>query len=122
LACAGTGLLWRSDFQNARQLLQALARRIDKPKKVRAKKNDSSVPTVAGAAFHTHRQAQAQRTRILSQILIELEGEAIGHFHGPRLPVPTAHRQQHAVTASVLHENHHDHLFSKRFKQRPRLL
>ena len=75
LACAGTGLLWRSDFQNARQLLQALARRIDKPKKVRAKKNDPSVPTVAGAAFHTHRQAQAQRTRILSQILIELEGD-----------------------------------------------
>ena len=75
LACAGTGLIWRSDFQNARQLLQALARRIDKPKKVRAKKNDGSVPTIAGAAFHTHRQAQAQRTRILSQILIELEGD-----------------------------------------------
>ena len=75
LACAGTGLLWRSDFQNARQLLQALARRIDKPKKVRAKKNEASVPTIAGAAFHTHRQAQAQRTRILSQILIELEGD-----------------------------------------------
>jgi hypothetical protein len=28
LACAGTGLLWRSDFQNARQLLQAMARRM----------------------------------------------------------------------------------------------
>jgi predicted short-subunit dehydrogenase-like oxidoreductase (DUF2520 family) len=26
LACAGHGLLWRGDFQNARQLLQALAR------------------------------------------------------------------------------------------------
>ena len=75
LACAGTGLLWRSDFQNARQLLQALARRIDKPKKVRTKKNDDPEPTVAGAAFHTHRQAQSQRTRILSQILIELEGD-----------------------------------------------
>lgn len=75
LACAGTGLLWRSDFQNARQLLQALARRIDKPKKGRAKKNDAPVSALAGAAFHTHRQAQAQRTRILSQILIELEGD-----------------------------------------------
>ena len=30
LACEGTGLLWRGDFHNARQLLQALARRIDK--------------------------------------------------------------------------------------------
>jgi hypothetical protein len=75
LACAGTGLLWRSDFQNARQLLQALARRIDKPKKVRAKKQHADAPAVPGMAFHTHRQAQAQRTRILSQILIELNGD-----------------------------------------------
>jgi SAM-dependent methyltransferase len=28
-----------------------------------------------GAAFHTHRQAQAQRTRVLSQVLIELDGD-----------------------------------------------
>jgi methylase of polypeptide subunit release factors len=75
LACAGTGLLWRSDFQNARQMLQALTRRIDKPKKVRAKKQDPDIPVIAGAAFHTHRQAQAQRTRILSQVLIELNGD-----------------------------------------------
>ena len=34
LACEGTGMLWRGDFQNARQLLQALARRAEpKPKK-----------------------------------------------------------------------------------------
>jgi SAM-dependent methyltransferase len=75
LACAGTGLLWRSDFQNARQMLQALTRRIDKPKKVRAKKQDPNAPMIADAAFHTHRQAQAQRTRILSQVLIELDGD-----------------------------------------------
>ena len=75
LACAGTGLLWRSDFQNARQLLQALARRIDKPKKVRIKKPNPDAPTLLGAVFHTHRQAQAQRTRILSQILIELNAD-----------------------------------------------
>jgi hypothetical protein len=75
LACAGTGLLWRSDFQNARQMLQALTRRIDKPKKVRVKKRDPETPVIPGAAFHTHRQAQAQRTRILSQVLIELNGD-----------------------------------------------
>ena len=75
LACAGTGLLWRSDFQNARQMLQALTRRIDKPKKVRVKKQDPDLPVIPGAAFHTHRQAQAQRTRILSQVLIELNGD-----------------------------------------------
>ena len=75
LACAGTGLLWRSDFQNARQMLQALTRRIDKPKKVRVKKSDDAAPALPGAAFHTHRQAQAQRTRILSQVLIELNSD-----------------------------------------------
>ena len=30
LACEGTGLLWRGDYQNARQLLQAMTRRVDK--------------------------------------------------------------------------------------------
>ena len=33
LACEGTAMLWRGDFQNARQLLQALVRRVDKPPK-----------------------------------------------------------------------------------------
>lgn len=34
LACEGTALLWRGDFQNARQLLVAMARRADrKPRK-----------------------------------------------------------------------------------------
>ena len=77
LACAGTGLLWRSDFQNARQLLQAMARRIDKPKKTRAKKSsgEAGAAPLPGAAFHAHRLAQSQRNRVLSAILIELDGD-----------------------------------------------
>jgi len=35
-ACEGTALLWRGDFQNARQLLLALARRADKSRARRA--------------------------------------------------------------------------------------
>lgn len=36
LASEGTALLWRGDFQNARQLLQAMARRMErKPRKER---------------------------------------------------------------------------------------
>ena len=31
LACEGQAMLWRGDFQNARQLLSALGRRLDKP-------------------------------------------------------------------------------------------
>jgi len=75
LACEGTGLLWRGDFHNARQLLQALARRIDKQQKTKRKKSDTSASALPGAAFHTHRQAQAQRTRVLSQVLVELNGD-----------------------------------------------
>lgn len=77
LACAGTGLLWRSDFQNARQLLQAMARRIDKPKKTRARKasTDAGPAPLPGAAFHAHRQAQSQRNRVLNALLVELDGD-----------------------------------------------
>ncbi len=68
LTSEGTFLLWRGDFQNAKQLLQALARRIDhKPRKAKAQ------PAEAAAAFHLHRQAQSHRARILGMLLIAFE-------------------------------------------------
>ena len=73
LACAGTGLLWRGDFQNARQLLKAMARRIDHvPKRKRAK---AAQPIAITEAFNLHRQAQAQRARTLGMLLIELDAK-----------------------------------------------
>jgi methylase of polypeptide subunit release factors len=67
LACEGTALLWRGDFENARQLLQAMARRADrKPRKA---------PPSLGEAFNLHRQAQSQRARTLSMLLIPLEAD-----------------------------------------------
>lgn len=67
LACEGTALLWRGDYQNARQLLQAMSRRADrKPRK------SSTLP---GEAFHLHRQAQSQRARTLAMILLPLDGD-----------------------------------------------
>ncbi len=79
LACEGTGLLWRGDFQNARQLLQALARRIDKTPARKLKKAakhaaDTQAPSLA-EAFHLHRQAQAQRARVLNMLLINFEAD-----------------------------------------------
>ena len=72
LACEGTALLWRGDFQQARQLLQALARRCDRPpKKIRAKPTDLT----PAQAFNLHRQAQSQRARVLSMILIPLNAD-----------------------------------------------
>ncbi|MEX3935598.1 methyltransferase [Paraburkholderia phymatum] len=67
LACEGTALLWRGDFQNARQLLQAMTRRLErKPRKQAASPLD---------AFNLHRQAQSQRARTLGMLLIPLEGD-----------------------------------------------
>lgn len=85
LACEGTALLWQSDFQNARQLLQALTRRIDKPRKKSVK------PLTATEAFHLHRQAQAQKARTLGMLLITLDGEY-------RIPLRRAPDVQQACT------------------------
>lgn len=71
LCCEGTALLWRGDFQNAKQLLQALTRRIDRPGK-KPKKAASNLTE----AFHLHRQAQSQKARILGMLLIEV---AVGY-------------------------------------------
>lgn len=67
LCCEGTALLWRGDFQNAKQLMQAISRRIDRPGK-KPKKPASNITE----AFHWHRQAQSQKARILGMLLIEV--------------------------------------------------
>ena len=67
LCCEGTALLWRGDFQNAKQLLQALSRRIDRP----GKKPKKPAATML-EAFHLHRQAQSQKARILGMLVIEI--------------------------------------------------
>jgi len=74
LACEGTALLWRGDYQNARQLLNALARRIDRPpRKPKRKEAAAPTPALPGAAFHRHRQAQAQRARVLAMLVLPFE-------------------------------------------------
>jgi SAM-dependent methyltransferase len=72
LACEGTALLWRGDFQNARQLLQAMARRADeKPRKQKNK----AIPATPGDAFNLHRLAQSQRARTLGMLLIPFNAD-----------------------------------------------
>jgi len=67
LTSEGTGLLWRGDYQNARQLLQALVRRIErKPRKTAEAAKD---------AFNLHRQAQSQRARTLGMLLMEVDAD-----------------------------------------------
>ena len=84
LVCEGTGLLWRGDFQNARQLLQALARRVDRPSRKSAKaakatkavdgaKAGGVAETAMPDAFHRYRLSQSQRARALGMVLIPFD-------------------------------------------------
>jgi SAM-dependent methyltransferase len=77
LACEGTALLWRGDFQNARHLLQALARRNDRvPRRLRRPAGQAA--EAEGSAtdqLNRHRMAQAQRARILGALLIPFNAD-----------------------------------------------
>jgi methylase of polypeptide subunit release factors len=68
LACQGTVLLWRGDFQNARQMLVAMGTRADRPAR-------KARPAAASPAetFHLYRQAQSQRARTLGMLLVPLD-------------------------------------------------
>ena len=71
LASAGTGLLWRGDFQTARQLLQGMTQRLDSA----ARRKKKTPTTNAAESFAEHRKAQALRVRVLGQLLIEVAGD-----------------------------------------------
>lgn len=72
LASEGTALLWRGDFQNARQLLQAMARRVDR-KPQRKQRGPGKALADITDAFHKHRLAQSQRARTLGMLLLPFE-------------------------------------------------
>lgn len=72
LACQGTALLWRGDFQEARQMLTALGNRADRRKR---RSRSSRTRGETAEAFHLHRQARAQRARTLNSLLIPLNDD-----------------------------------------------
>ena len=73
--CEGTAFLYKGDFQNAKQLLQAITRKFDiKPIKPAANLTE---------AFHQHRARQIQRASITNKVLIELQH---GHCELARAP------------------------------------
>jgi precorrin-6B methylase 2 len=73
LACEGTYMLWRGDFHNARQLLQALARRIENTPARKRKKTAQIVP--ANEVFNRYRLTQSQRARLLNTLLVNFEAD-----------------------------------------------
>ncbi len=90
LACEGTALLYRGDFQNAKQLLQAITRRVDR-------KPTKPVETML-EAFHQHRARQIGRANITNKVLIELK---YGVCDLPRAPDVKA-----AVQAALTMDGH----------------
>lgn len=80
LACEGSALLWRGDFHNARQLLQAMARRIDQPARRKSRTITDSTQQPISQLFHQQRQTQAHRARILGRVLLELNANYISHL------------------------------------------
>jgi methylase of polypeptide subunit release factors len=67
---SGTALLWRGDYPNARHLLQALGRRLDK----RLARPATPAANLA-AAFLAQRRAQAQRARLLGGLLLPFDAD-----------------------------------------------
>lgn len=87
LACEGTALLWQGDFQNARHMLDALKRRLDKPvrtESAKARHQRRQAGALAEAqtpafphAFHLYRQSQAQRARVLNSLLVVVQPDYV---------------------------------------------
>ena len=65
MASQGTAMLWQGDFHNARQILNALDRRVGSGKKKAAH--------TPADEFYRHRQSRSHRARILGLLLIPLD-------------------------------------------------
>lgn len=65
-ARAGTGLLWRGDFHNARQLLRAMGRRVER----KAPLGDDPAE-----AFRRYRASRLRRAQLLGTLLVLLEDD-----------------------------------------------
>ena len=72
LACEGTALLWRGDFQNAKLFLQAMARRADQEKRT-PRKPKVLVEVSKPEIFNRYRLAKSQRARTLGMLLIPFD-------------------------------------------------
>lgn len=66
MAKGDTALLWRGDYHNARQLLRAMDRRLEREA---AKKSRGEV------GFTAHRAARARRARVLGRLIVQLEDD-----------------------------------------------
>ncbi len=76
-------MLWRGDYNNARQLLQALSRREQRGRGSAAAPGGPAQPSALAEAFQRHRGIQEERARILGLLLVALDSDF-------RVPLPRA--------------------------------
>lgn len=97
LARSGSGLLWRGDFHNARQLMSAMDRRLTQ--------RPAQGPELADV-FRANREARSNRAALLGKVLIELEQDHSIRLHrAPDVRAACGHaygqsRQESEVIAS----------------------
>lgn len=109
LACQGTAILWRGDFQAARGMLSALGNRADRRNR-RSRSSAASSranpladpPANPAEAFHLYRQARSQRARTLNALLIPLNDDySIALPRAPDIRQACAEAYGPSSTASV---------------------
>lgn len=95
----GGSILWTGDFHNGRQLLLAVARRVDRPKGRKNKQAPAPNPPISAddrrQAFHAYRQQQAQRAALLNRILVPVTPEG-------QVSLRRAPDTRQAITAATL--------------------
>lgn len=68
IAAEDQGIVWRGDFQNARKVLQAMAKRLDR-------RPAGDPPRTPAETFHRYRAAQALRARTLGMLLLPFDAD-----------------------------------------------
>ena len=67
-AHAQTATVWTGDFHNAKQVLAAMKKRICRPSEKK-----KGTPADIQTAFHAHRMKQAQQSRLLNMLAVEIK-------------------------------------------------
>ena len=78
-AHAQTATVWTGDFHNAKQVLAAMKKRVRRPSE-----KTKNAPADIQTAFHTHRMKQAQQSRVLNMLAVEI-GTGF-QLNNPRAP------------------------------------
>ena len=73
LARSGAGLLWRGDYHNGRQLLQAMDRRVKRHSARRGAGKHGGGGGSGAGAFEAQRRSIADRARLLGALIVELD-------------------------------------------------